>query len=86
MYTILHVPSENRFEVILDHQKAYVEYIIENSTIDITHTVVPKEIGGIGIAAALVEAVYNYGETLNLEPRATCSYAMTWLQRIRKIQ
>lgn len=81
MYIISHVPLKNRFEVELNHQKAYVEYVIEDSTIDIIHTIVPKEIGGIGIAAALVEAAYQYGETLNLTPKATCSYAAVWLKR-----
>ena len=41
----------------------------------------PDHYEGKGIAAALVAAAYNYGLENGLKPKATCSYAIRWLQR-----
>ena len=43
--------------------------------------IVPPEIGGRGIAAQLVKATYDYALKHHLQPIATCSYAVVWLQR-----
>ena len=48
---------------------------------DIRHTIVPEEIGGRGIASALVKAAYDYARCKCLKPVATCAYAVVWLQR-----
>lgn len=80
---ITHVASRHRFETVVENHVAYVEYEIGESTLNIIHTVVPKEIGGRGIASALVEVTYKYGDSVNLHPEATCSYAVTWLKRNR---
>lgn len=53
---ISHNKNNCRFETVVDGYTAYVEYVIADNTIDIIHTIVPREIGGKGIAAALVEA------------------------------
>lgn len=78
---ILHHEEKCRFESIVDGYTAYVEYRITNNAIDITHTIVPREIGGRGIASALVEAAYSYGDSQGLQRKATCAYAAAWLKR-----
>ena len=45
------------------------------------YTIVPSEIGGRGIASALVKAAYDFALENALKPIATCSYAVVWLQR-----
>lgn len=81
---IRHNIEKHRFETTIDHHLAYVEYEIKGEYIDIVHTIVPKEIGGRGIAAELVKSTYEYGEGLNLKPQSTCSYAQVWLQRNKR--
>lgn len=78
---ILHHEEKCRFESIVDGYTAYVEYRITNNAIDITHTIVPREIGGRGIAAALVKATYEYGDLNGWSRKATCPYAAAWLKR-----
>lgn len=78
---ILHHKDECRFETVVDGYTAYVEYVIADNTIDIIHTKVPREIGGRGIASALVEAAYSYGDSQGLQRKATCAYAAAWLKR-----
>ena len=78
---ITHLPEDNLFKTVVDGYTAYVTYIIRDGKLDIRHTIVPPEIGGRGIAAQLVKATYDYALKHHLQPIATCSYAVVWLQR-----
>lgn len=78
---ITHIPEEHLFQTIVDGYTAYVNYNIQHNQLDIRHTIVPPPIGGRGIAAQLVKAAYDYALEHNLQPVATCSYAVVWLQR-----
>lgn len=78
---IIHIPADNRFQTVVDGYTAYVAYVVQNGGLDIRHTIVPPEIGGRGIAAQLVKATYDYALEHHLQPIATCSYAVAWLQR-----
>lgn len=80
-YHITHLPRKNRFVTEVDGETGYVEYTIYEDYLNIAHTYVPREIGGRGVAAALVEATYTYALENNLKPQATCSYAVLWLRR-----
>jgi len=78
---IQHDPEACRFFTVVDCVTAFAKYLVNEGTIDIRHTIVPKEIGGRGIASKLVAAVYKWGDEQNLEPRASCSYAAVWCKR-----
>lgn len=78
---IVHDKSRSLFETVVDGSRAYVSYVVADGYLDIEHTIVPREIGGQGIAAALVNAAYDYALAHELKPRATCVYAAAWLKR-----
>lgn len=78
---ITHDIDNNKFLAKVDGYIAYVTYRINAGQLDIRHTIVPPEIGGRGIAAQLVKATYDYALQHHLQPIATCSYAVVWLQR-----
>ena len=78
---ITHDIDNNKFLAKVDGCIAYVTYRINAGQLDIRHTIVPPEIGGRGIAAQLVKATYDYALQHHLQPIATCSYAVVWLQR-----
>lgn len=78
---IIHQPENKMFKTEADGHTAYVTYVIKDGQLDIRHTIVPKPIEGRGIAAQLVKAAYDYALEQNLQPMATCSYAVVWLQR-----
>lgn len=80
-YNVQHLPDENRFVIESDGNIAKVDYIIKDGALDIIHTVVPKPIEGQGIASALVRAAYKYADSCGLTRKATCPYAVAWLQR-----
>ena len=78
---IQHQLQQHRFTLTQEGETAHVAYRIENGALDIRHTIVPTEIGGRGIASALVRAAYDYATAEGLRPMATCSYAARWLDR-----
>lgn len=78
---IVHDTNRQRFVADVDGCKAYVDYTLHDGGLDIRHTVVPQEIGGRGVAAALVKTAYDYAVAQNLKVIATCSYAVVWLKR-----
>lgn len=80
-YLINHLPERRLFITELDGSIAYVEYCIENGCLDIFHTIVPPPIAGRGVAAALVKRAYEYAAEQGLKPKASCSYAVRWLER-----
>lgn len=80
-YEITHQPEQRLFKIIQEGRMAFVQYRLIDDGLDIIHTIVPKPLEGGGIAAALVKATYEYALANNLKPKATCSYAVMWLQR-----
>lgn len=80
-YKIEHQPEQKLFKTEVEGRIAFVQYRLLNGGLDIIHTIVPRPLEGQGIAAALVKAAYDYAVANGLKPKATCSYAVAWLQR-----
>jgi len=80
-YTIKHNLKSNKFETIVDGVSAFVEYESYSQGLELFHTLVPKEIGGRGIAAALVKFALEYAKENNFKIKPTCSYVKVYLER-----
>lgn len=80
-YKIEHQPEQKLFKTEVEGRTAFVQYRLLNGGLDIIHTIVPRPLEGQGIAATLVKAAYDYAVANGLKPKATCSYAVAWLQR-----
>lgn len=78
---IRHLSDRHRFYTEVEGYTAYVDYQIVDGGLDIRHTIVPRPIGGRGIASDLVRATYDYARAEGLKPVATCSYAVLWLEK-----
>ena len=66
-YEIIHQPEQNLFKTEVDGRTVFVQYRLLGE--------------GRGIAAALVKAAYDYALANGMKPKATCSYAVRWLER-----
>ena len=66
---IIHQPEQNLFKTEVDGRTAFVQYRLLGDSLDIIHTIVPRPIEGRGVAAN------------GMKPKATCSYAVRWLER-----
>ena len=77
--TVRHDVTRRRFHTATD---AYLDY--ERTTpgeLEITHTYVPEDQRGKGLAQRLMEAVVDYAKRENLQLRAACSYAEAYLRK-----
>ena len=81
MTEIAHDAASHRFVTEVEGHAAYVDYEVFDGGIAITHTIVPQEIGGRGIAAALVKAALDHARAQGLKVDPKCSYADVWMRR-----
>lgn len=73
--------EEHRFEIDTDGGPAFVAYVIDGDEITFTHTKVPKEAEGKGIAGKLVAAAMAYARESKLRVIPKCPYVRSWLER-----
>ncbi|WP_222564490.1 GNAT family N-acetyltransferase [Novilysobacter antarcticus] len=76
-----HDVDAGRFILTVDGTDAVLDYQEEGGVMVITHTVVPSEIGGRGIAGQLVEAAFEHASRQEWKVRPECSYAAGWAKR-----
>ena len=76
-----HSPTDQRFTVTVDGVDAVLDYHADGAVMVITHTGVPSEIGGRGIARPLVEGAFKHARTLGWQVNPECSYAEAWVRR-----
>ena len=78
---IIHNKEKMQFTCEVDGFNCVVGYEIYADTFDVVKTSVPKEVGGRGIASALVKAAYDFAKENDYTLVASCSYAFVWLER-----
>lgn len=78
---IEHVPARGRFEVQVDGGRAECVYRLHGAVMNITHTEVPRQSEGRGVAAELVRAALAYARQHGLRVRPSCSYVGAYMRR-----
>lgn len=78
---IRHQQDRRRFAMEVDGHEGFVEYERDGDVLVITHTIVPPEIGGRGIAGQLVKAALDHARAEGLKVRPDCSYADSYMRR-----
>lgn len=74
---IRHEPAAGRFVL----GEAVAEYRLEGNRMIFTHTFVPPEMRGQGVAAKLIHAGLEYARAGGKRVVPQCSYVETYLQR-----
>lgn len=85
-YTVGHSQKKSRFEVNCSGQTAYLEYAVSEGVMDILHTLVPSELEGKGIGAALVQQALGYARENRLKVVPSCSFAETYMLRHKEYE
>ena len=80
-HEIRHHPGAHRFNTVVDGYEALLDYHMEGDQMVVTHTNVPDEIGGRGIASELVRAAFEHARGQGWRVRPMCSYAAAWAER-----
>lgn len=78
---VKHNRVEQRFEAKVDGRVCVVDYVPRDGGIALTHTYVPPELRGRGIAEKLVRAALDYARNERLRVIPECSYVQAFIQR-----
>ncbi len=78
---VVHLPDRSRFEAEVDGSTAYLTYERAGSTVAMTHTIVPYEIEGRGIAGRLTRTAVDWAREEQLQIDPQCSYVRAWLRK-----
>lgn len=84
---IRHNEQQTRFETTVDGHVAYSAYDLEDpDRIVFTHTVVPDELAGRGIAGEIVRHGLEYARANNLKVVPQCSYVASYIKRHKEYE
>jgi predicted GNAT family acetyltransferase len=79
--SVSHHPDIGRFEAFVEGLRCEVDYILDGTTMRITHTGVPNALEGRGIAAALMCHALGWARQQGLRVVPLCSYAQVYMKR-----
>ena len=78
---IRHLRDQGRFEATVEGLRCEVDYVMQGQVMAITHTGVPRQLEGRGLAAALVAHTLGWARAEGLKVRPVCSYVQVYLRR-----
>ena len=78
---VIHDEANHKFTMNFPEGTPYLEYSLDGGVFTVLHTVVPKELGGRGLAAELATAAYDWAAKNNFILKSECSYMTAWLKR-----
>jgi predicted GNAT family acetyltransferase len=76
-----HDVSGHRFTTEVEGQHAVLDYTISGDVMTITHTGVPRAIGGRGVAGELMRAALSTAQNAGWKVIPVCSYAAAYMAR-----
>ena len=84
---IRHNEESSQYETTVDGQTAFVSYDREDPDLIVfTHTIVPDELSGRGIAGAVVKHALDDARRQNLKVVPQCSYVASYIKRHSEYQ
>ena len=81
MISVTHDSSLSRYTATVDGVLCVLDYQLQGNTMAITHTGVPSQVGGRGIAAALTKYALEDARARSWKVRPLCSYADAYIRR-----
>lgn len=78
---VVHRPDLSRFEAEVDGDTAFLAYERAEGVVAMTHTIVPRQLEGRGIADELATAAVGWAREEGLEVDPQCSYVRSWLEK-----
>lgn len=84
--TVRHNAAENRFEAEVDGRLSVADYQLRGTEMIMTHTFVPPELRGRGIAEKLVRVALEHARAERLRVVPACSYVDTFMRRHQEFE
>lgn len=79
-------PEAGRYEAAVDGHLAVAEYRLSGDTITFTHTEVPEELEGQGIAGQVVRFALDDARSRGLKVVPRCPYVADYIRRHQEYQ
>lgn len=76
-----HDAANRRFIISIDGHLAHADYTLEDGRIVFTHTFVPPELRGSGLAEHLVRTALAHARLHKLRVVPACSYVAAFIER-----
>lgn len=73
--------ARSRFELAVEGHVAFAAYKIDGDVITFTHTVVPKELEGQGIASRLIAHALNEAKARGLKVVPQCPFVAAYIRK-----
>jgi predicted GNAT family acetyltransferase len=83
---VQHNAAASRYEVTVDGHLSVAEYELQGGRMVFTHTVVPPELRGRGLAEKLVRAALADARTAGRKVVPQCSYVAAFIARHKEYQ
>ena len=83
---VRHNAAENRFEAEVEARLSVADYQLRGTDMIMTHTFVPPEQRGRGIAEKLVRVALEHARTERLRVVPACSYVDAFIKRHREFE
>ena len=80
-YTLIHNEPECKYEYHIDGHIAYITYDDQDGNMHLTHTIVPDELAGKGLAKMLSEDVLEQIKKAGKKAVAQCSYIVKYQEK-----
>jgi len=78
-YKLIVNEGESQFEFQIGNQTALIEFAIESQKIYLTHTEVPQDLQGNGVASELVKQTLTHIKEQNLIVMPLCSFVAKYI-------
>lgn len=86
MATVIHRPAAGCYECVVDGHRSVCEYVLADGEMVFTHTYVPPELRGRGVAEQLVRAALADAARDGRKVRPQCSYVARFIERHAEFQ
>jgi predicted GNAT family acetyltransferase len=86
LINVVHNIGASRYEATIDGHLSVCDYVLQGDHMVFTHTVVPAELRGRGIAERLVRAALAGARERGLSVVPACSYVSAFIARHKEFQ
>ncbi|HWJ91192.1 MAG TPA: GNAT family N-acetyltransferase [Flavisolibacter sp.] len=80
-YVIVNNEDNEQFEIVLERERAFLEYRWYKNSLALMHTFVPDSIGGKGLASALAAHAFEYAKSRKIKVRIYCSFVADYIKQ-----
>ena len=78
---VRHDVAARRFEIVVEGHRSVLDYVVEGERVVFTHTFVPPELRGRGLAEKLVRPALAWARTEKRSVVPACSYVAAFIER-----